>query len=267
MSDVGMKIIRPGISRNVTDASVQQIGYSTRWSNFKLHSVIQGQVVLQTADTSGSVEIDCPIPYAPMHMVYCNSSAMPGKWRYGTMTNSVGIPDDPGWIGCESFYTPATNKFTCKITHYITGSVRTFIFRIPIFVDDPTGVGTALPRVLDIGYKLAAAPNNAVEAIPARLSATSEYQSLSIAVSGNVSNVSPSNLAQYAHNLGYVPMFIPHIRPVVAANMLPIPLSWFDHLSSHISEAWVDANTLYLDAGCDGTSHRFDFMIFDQQLV
>lgn len=265
MADYGTKI--SPVSTNVLSAVGSDLVYSSRWSNFKLHSVITKTVSIPDGDTGAFDLVDNPIPYAPMHLPFCESTTtIPGKWRFGTMAGTLFMPDDLDWASVGVRYRPAPdNDFLLFVSHFGAG-IRTFTFKIAIFVDSPQSAGAAIPSVGDFGTKTAGPGLNVLTALDYQLAMTSKYQSLTVATDTSVTAVAPSTQATYAHGLGYVPIFLPYIR--VGSVAYPIPSNFEDHSVIHHAEGWISNTTLYVDSACDGsTSHTFDFLIFNERLV
>ena len=263
MTDYGIKISQEGYDVNTADPS--QLIYSSKWSNFKIYEILTCVVTLTGSNTEGSNTVANTLPYSPVYFSYVNSSTIPNKWRIALMGGTVSMPDDNDWGGVVVNYRPATDDFSCYISHIGSGT-RTFTFKIILFVDKFSGVSSLLTSDGDYGLKVSkdGFPTSANDT---DLSTTSKFSNLTIIISDTKDASYPTD--SVTHGLGYVPIFLvwfdmPEKVGFQDAGWYPVPTSGsFGPGSQHI-EAWVDDDKIYFSHDDNTDTHIFKYILFNQ---
>lgn len=258
----GIKVSKSGY--DVKTADETQLVYSSVYSCLKIHSIVTGTVILSGEDLAGSVVIDNPLSYPPIFLGFLESySVAPGKWKPATTGLGSSVwPADADVAYAQVDYRPATNDFLAYISHTGLG-IRTFNFRILVFTDTPTLAASTEERT---GYGLAVSEEwvDVRSALRTEMSVDSDYPSLTIASTSTLSVPSTGGMVhteQYAHGLGYVPIFMTWISDGGDYFQQPC-VGYFNGGLVH-SECWADDTNIYVSGF--GTTHPI--VVFDQPLV
>lgn len=278
MTDYGMKVSQTGY--DVKTATATQLAYSSRWSNFKIYSVVSGN-----ATSSGgafSLTIGNPLSYSPMFLAYIEETTeAAGKWQLaslGGFSGTVDVTTGPATMP-QCTYRSGTNDFLCKLSN--TTNTKVYTFKIAVFVDKLTGSSASLSAVDNYGIKISKSGQDVSSAFDTDLSMTSKFSNLTIAAAGTVTgNHSGSYpyLITVSHNLGYVPIYLTLVKdPNEGATsntwyympqVVTTNVGGVDH-----GRAYVDSTNLYIRPGSvtDGLGHFYNltykYIIFNERIV
>ena len=262
MADFGIKISSTG--NDVKTATAAQLQYSSKWGNFKIHSIISQTITLTGVSTTGNTTIGSPLSYSPMYFPYVNCSTIANKYRLGQMAGTISMPDDYNWSGVVCNYRPGTNDFYLQVTHTGSGT-RVFTFKIVVFVDTFNGTGGSITSASNYGAKISKTSYGLL-ATDDHMSMTSKFQNLTVSSSGIATTTSPATQTNYAHGLSYVPIYLAFWDS--GSGYYPIPDSRSAHSSTHHIETWASSTNIYFEANCSGSiNHNFKYLIFNEQLV
>jgi len=121
--DYGVKISKDGV--DVDTASAEDLVYSSKWSNFKIHSVVSGSVTTN-ASGYGAASVDSPLSYSPLFLAYCQDPDNTTRWSpalSGYYSLTVGSAHT-----MSVAYNVSTNKFDMVVKY--GGDTKTHNFKI-----------------------------------------------------------------------------------------------------------------------------------------
>lgn len=218
MSDYGAKVSKSGVDVKIADPA--DLTYSSKWSNFKIHSILSKNVTMGgTINTFYSDTIDNPLSYSPLFMCYARDPNNTTDWYpavgYG-MTGGSGLP--------LCTYNPTTNKFTVGARVYASGINKTFNFKIVVFIDILTGTSANIAAVDNYGMKISKTGKTTSDK-DTDMSFFSKYGNLTVASSSTVS--ASGGTETITHSLGYCPIAMAFIQePYDTTQYDPIPTGY-----------------------------------------
>jgi len=204
MTNFGVKVSKTGF--DVNNASSPNLIYSSKYSNFKIHSILTKVLTVPAGIQNINGTIDNPISYPPFFIPYVNDSNNSTRW-YETR-GWCGITDDSGAaVYCDIRYNVVTNNFTCSVHTFANWDGGTVTFKIVILVDVITGEVAQLSAVDSFGLKVSKDNEEVEKTEDSNLSLTSKFRNLTIFSTGTISTKhTTGDSATVTHNLGYVPM-------------------------------------------------------------
>lgn len=271
MSDFGIKISKPGY--DVKTATAQQLQYSSKWSNFKIHSIVSNTVARAAGLGTSTGTIDNPLDYAPFFMPFVeNTTYEAGYWYEAKSWN--GIVDDGGATVLESVvYNPSTNKFDLTVQSFTDWDGGTFTFKVVVLVDVVTGSPGSIDTTGDFGVK-ASKDGQSIEDADSAMSFSSKFRNLTVQSSDIATTTNAGgNSVTVAHNLGYVPIVTAYqLLPINPAKTQRLPSYYgFSPMAAEVSLAYLkvsSSNLVITDQSYTGNPDiDYQYLIFNEQLT
>lgn len=277
MSDYGVKVSKTGV--DVETASAADLIYSSKWSNFKIHSILSVSVtVTAVGGAINSATIDNPIPYSPLFMAYCQNPST-NDWypAVGTMMMDLTTYGNSPLVS----YDPATNKFTASVIGQFGTMGKVYNFKIIVFVDILTGSPSALATIDNFGMKVSKT-GKAITDTDSDMSLDSKYSNLTVAFSDviSIAGGAPTGAPLYivtgegevTHNLGYLPIVMVFIREPYSPTTQDLLPAWFYYGSPQdagLAQFHVTTTKLIIDYTLpdNGDNVNFKYLIFNERFA
>lgn len=264
MSDYGIRVSKAGY--DVKTATPTQLIYSSKWSNFKIHSIITCSVV--STGANDIVTIANPLPYAPFFMAFVNGSSASDQWQLSSSGDGAGAVYITNTASSFPFtyYRSGTNDFYNSVfSGQFPDIGTTYTFKIIVFMDDPVGgANYSSAPIADYGIKVSQAGFDVKTTADTNLSMSSKFANLTIATSGLVSSTSPA-VFTVNHNLGYKPIHLVLVKDPTTNKFRPLPTATTN--SGVQYTCYVDATKLYLYNAENPTSVTFKYIIFNEAIA
>lgn len=210
MSDYGIKVSDDGV--DVNNAEPTELVYSSKYSNFKIHSIVNQTIVCAAGYHTTTVSVDNPLPYPPMFMAFIHDSNQSGWWHEVKSWYSAYYYANPeNNILAEISYNPTTDKFDIKIITYAYFPGGTYTVKIAVFVDNILNNVLGIPKIGDRGIKVSKDNKSVISDVDSDMSLDSKYRNLTILTSSTAktNDTTPYNnedgVVTIDHNLGYIP--------------------------------------------------------------
>jgi len=261
MSDYGIKVSKSGIDVKIADPT--DLTYSSKWSNFKIHSVIDG-----TVDVGGIIgnlytgTVASPINYPPVFLALLQDPVNTTRWYVAGGRTFI----SSGYAGV---YYMSNNNFVMAIQPLAPGLNKTWNFKIVVFVDKFTGTAESLPAVDNYGMKISKSGGDVKSAKDTEMSFFSKFSNLSINLSDSVS--ASGGTTTITHNLGYLPIAMVFMREPYATTVYdPLP-TWFvwdpNAQDAGLAQFYVTTTTMVITYTVPANNNNvtFKYLIFNER--
>lgn len=268
MSDFGIKVSVDNI--NVQIASASNLVYSSKYSNFKIHSILTQAVNVSSGMQDVTVAVDNPIDYPPLFFAYAQDSHEVGTWymahSWGGILSAGGTT-----VSTLVYYDSATNQFKLNVLTYGGWTGGTLTFKIIVFADIVDGVATDIAAISNSGIKVAL-ENKDVTSVDADMSMTSKYRNLTIFDTDTAETTAAGgNTVTVPHNLGYVPIVTGFMKRPGTSEYIKVPAVYDSEPGvSGLGFFKVTANDLIIkDYGYlpGNPNILYRYLIFNEQLA
>ena len=204
MADYGIKVSNTGV--DVKTALPTELVYSSKYTNFKIHSVVTKTVVTASGAHTTTDSVDNPIGYAPFYLPFVQDSNQTGKWYDASGYN--GIVDDTGaGVLFVVAYNPTSNQFDISVKTLANWDGGTFTFKIVVFIDKVFGESTEIETIEDYGMKISKDGSEVATANDAELSMSTKYHNLTVKAEGDAATThAGGDTISVIHELDYVPI-------------------------------------------------------------
>jgi hypothetical protein len=197
-NNYGVKISKTGVDVKIADPA--DLIYSSKWTNFKIHSILSGSVTTgETVPAVYSSSIDNPLSYPPLFMAFFQDANNTNNWYPASGNSSI----TPTGTTCWVEYNSSNNKFHLFAAPGDTNT--TFNFKVVVFIDILSGTSAKLDAIDNYGMKISKTGKTTSDK-DTDMSFYSKWGNLTVFKSGTVTD--SGGVASITHDLGYHPICI-----------------------------------------------------------